>query len=272
MLSGDGAEEREAAVATPRGPALGVQSVSKSFGAVQAVSGVSFDVEPGSFTCLIGPNGAGKSTLLHCIAGFLRHDSGRIVLEGEDVSPWPSHLRARAGLATVFQSATPIGGLDVLGNAMVGCHAWTRNGFTAGILKPPGQRREEHAIREAAREALELVGLARLAHRSATTLPFGQLRLLAIARVLAQRPRVLLLDEPVAGLCAGEKARLREVFLDLKKRGFTQILVEHDMQFVGAVADRVLVLDRGRLIADGPPQQIRHDEQVIAAYLGTATV
>ena len=253
-------------------PALAVDAVSKSFGAVQAVANVSFDVAPGSFTCLIGPNGAGKSTLLHCVSGFLRHDGGRVLLGGEDVSPWPSDRRARAGLATVFQSATPIAGLDVLGNAMVGCHAWTRRGFAAGILKPPAQRREERAIREAAREALELVGLAPLARRSAVGLPFGQLRLLAIARVLAQHPRVLLLDEPVAGLRAGEKARLREVFLDLKERGFTQILVEHDMQFVGAVADRVLVLDRGRLIADGTAQEIRQDETVIAAYLGTATV
>jgi branched-chain amino acid transport system ATP-binding protein len=253
-------------------PALSVDGVVKSFGAVQAVSAATFDVEPGSFTCLIGPNGAGKSTLLHCVAGFLRHDAGRMVLAGEDVSSWTSDRRARAGLATVFQTATPVAGLDVLGNVMIGCHAWTRHGFATGILRTPAQRREEREIREAAEEALELVGLAPLARRSATTLPFGQLRLLAIARVLAQRPRVLLLDEPVAGLRAGEKARLSEVFLDLKARGFTQVLVEHDMQFVGAVAERVLVLDRGRLIADGPPAAIRQDEQVIAAYLGTATV
>jgi len=253
-------------------PALAVEDVSKSFGAVRAVAGVSFEVEPGSLTCLIGPNGAGKSTLLHCVAGFLRHDGGRILLEGDDVSAWPSHRRARAGLATVFQTAKPVGGLDVLGNAMVGCHAWTRKGFAAGILKPPAQRREEREIREAAREALELVGLGPLARRSATTLGFGELRLLAIARVLAQRPRVLLLDEPVAGLRAREKARLREVFLDLRERGFTQILVEHDMQFVGSVAQRVLVLDQGTLIADGSPQEIRQDERVVAAYLGTATV
>jgi branched-chain amino acid transport system ATP-binding protein len=176
------------------------------------------------------------------------------------------------GLATVFQTATPVAGLDVLGNVMIGCHAWTRHGFATGILRTPAQRREEREIRAAAEEALELVGLAPLARRSATTLPFGQLRLLAIARVLAQRPEVLLLDEPVAGLRASEKARLREVFLDLRARGFTQILVEHDMQFVGSVADRVLVLDRGKLIAEGPPAAIRQDERVIAAYLGTATV
>ena len=253
-------------------PALSVDGVVKSFGAVQAVSEPTFDVEAGSLTCLIGPNGAGKSTLLHCISGFLRHDSGRIALRGDDMSGWSSDRRARAGLATVFQTATPVAGLDVLGNAMIGCHAWTRHGFATGILRPPGQRREEREIREAAEDALELVGLAPLARRSATTLPFGQLRLLAIARVLAQRPQVLLLDEPVAGLRAGEKTRLRDVFLDLKERGFTQILVEHDMQFVGSVADRVLVLDRGRLIADGAAAEIRQDEQVIAAYLGTATV
>ena len=265
-------ENRRIVVQMGSEPALCVDGVVKTFGAVRAVDQATFDVEPGSLTCLIGPNGAGKSTLLHCVAGFLRHDSGRILVGADDVSPWPSDRRARAGLATVFQTATPVGGLDVLGNAMIGCHAWTRHGFATGILRTPGQRREEREIRGAAEEALELVGLAPLAHRSATTLPFGQLRLLAIARVLAQRPRLLLLDEPVAGLRAAEKSRLREVFLDLKARGFTQILVEHDMQFVGAVADRVLVLDRGRLIADGPPSAIRHDERVIAAYLGTATV
>lgn len=252
--------------------ALAVEGVAKSFGAVQAVADVSFRIPAGSLTCLIGPNGAGKSTLLHCIAGFLRHDAGRILLGDEDVSSWPSDRRARSGLATVFQAAPAVAGLDVLGNAMVGCHAWTRHGFVAGILRTPRQRREEREIREAAWEALELVGLAKLARRQATGLPFGQLRLLAIARVLAQRPRVLLLDEPVAGLRAAEKARLQEVFLDLRERGFTQILVEHDMQFVGAVADRMLVLDRGRLIADGTPEQVRRDEQVIGAYLGTATV
>ena len=249
--------------------AIEVEAVDKSFGAVQAVDGVSFRVAPGSLTCLIGPNGAGKSTLLHTISGLHQQDAGTIRLDGRDISRWPVHRRARAGLGIVFQSVTPVATLDVLGNAMLGCHAWTRMGFVAGVLRPPAQWREEHAIREAAVEALEVVGLTDLAGRSPEGLPFGQLRLLAIARVLAQRPRVLLLDEPVAGLRAAEKERVVEVFRNLRDRGFTQLLVEHDMQFVGSVAERVIVLDQGRVIADGPPEQVREDERVVSAYLGT---
>ena len=252
-------------------PACEVSGVSKSFGAVRAVEDVSFSVERGSLTCLIGPNGAGKSTLLHCISGFLLPDRGRILLEGDEISRWPAHRRAAAGLGTVFQTTRAIERLDVLSNAMVGCHAWTSSDFLWGILRPPWQRREEREIREAAAEALELVGLERPG-APADSLPLGQLRLLAIARVLAQRPRLLLLDEPVAGLRAGEKRRLMQTFNDLRERGLTQILVEHDMQFVGSVADRVIVLDRGKVIADAGPAEIRQDERVITAYLGTAAL
>jgi branched-chain amino acid transport system ATP-binding protein len=255
-----------------RGAACDVRGVSKAFGAVAAVSDVSLTLERGSLTCLIGPNGAGKSTLLACISGFTRADAGRVHVEGEDVTDWPAYRRAGAGLAVVFQTTRALEHLDVLGNAAVGCHTWTRSGFVAGMLRPPWQWGEERRIRDEALTALAAVGLADRAGAPAATLPLGQLRLLAVARALAQRPRLLLLDEPAAGLRGTEKGKLVEALNALRKRGLTQVLVEHDMQFVGSVAERVVVLDRGRVIADGTPGAVRTDDRVIKAYLGSATL
>jgi branched-chain amino acid transport system ATP-binding protein len=246
--------------------------VSKSFGAVRAVDDVSLTIAAGSLTCLIGPNGAGKSTLLGCISGFHPVDGGVVRVAGRDVTRWPPHRRAQHGLATVFQTTRPLEQLDVLDNAAVGAHVRSRSGFVESMLRPPWQWREEQRVRREAREALEVVALGDRATTPAAALPLGQLRLLAIARALAQRPQLLLLDEPAAGLRTAEKARLIEALQTLRARGLTQVLVEHDMQFVGAIAERVVVLDRGRVIADGPPSEVRTDLRVIEAYLGTTSL
>jgi branched-chain amino acid transport system ATP-binding protein len=247
---------------------LETDQLVKRFGGVAAVDGVSLRVGTGELHGLIGPNGAGKSTLFHLVTGHLRATSGQVVLDGRDVTGLPSYRRARLGIGIAFQSVRLFRGMSVLENVMVGAHAWTRHGFWEALLRLPRHVREEAEVREAAERALEEVGLTGLAGSGVEALPLGRLRELQVARALCSRPRLLLLDEPASGLRAGERARLAALLARLRGSGMTMLLVEHDVAFVAGLASTITVLDRGQVIAEGPPERIRRNPAVIAAYLG----
>ena len=247
---------------------LDAEDLTRRFGGVVAVDRVSLRVGEGELAAVIGPNGAGKSTLFHLITGHLRPDGGRVVLHGRDISGLPPDQRARSGMAIAFQSVRLFRGMTVLENVMVGAHAWTHHGFVSAFLRLPSHRREEVTIRAEAIRALELVGLASEAERLAESLPLGVQRGVQVARALCGRPRVLLLDEPASGLRAAERERLAVVLEGLRAQGLSMLLVEHDVAFVTRLASRITVMDRGRVIAEGSPDEVRRDPVVIGAYLG----
>lgn len=243
--------------------------LSRSFGGVYATDDVSMTVADGELRGVIGPNGAGKSTLFALISGHLRAQRGRIELGGERIDRLPPHLRARRGVATVFQGARLFPEMTVVENVAVGAHARTRAGAASAILRLPRHRREEVEIFASAREALDRVGLADWADRGTDELPLGQQRRMQVARALTARPRLLLLDEPASGLRAGERHDLSLLIRELNDAGMMVLLVEHDVAMVTSLADRITVLDLGRVIAEGTPDEIRRDPAVITAYLGT---
>jgi branched-chain amino acid transport system ATP-binding protein len=249
---------------------LRVEGLSRRFGGVYAVRDVGFQVERGEVRGLIGPNGAGKSTLFHLIAGHLRADKGRVLLRDRPIERLAPEERAARGIAIVYQGDRIFRGMTVRENVMVGAHGKARHGFLEAALQLPRCRREELEIRSRADALLERVGLAELADRPAESLPLGQQRAMQLARALAADPEVLLLDEPAAGLRAAERRHLGRLIREVRARGLTVLLVEHDVALVTSLSDKITVLDLGCVIAEGDPAAIRNDPAVIAAYLGEA--
>ncbi|MCX8156774.1 MAG: ABC transporter ATP-binding protein [Verrucomicrobiae bacterium] len=249
-------------------PLLETHRLRRAFGGLIAVNDVSLNVERGQIKGLIGPNGAGKTTCFNLISGLLRPDAGQVVFDGHDITGWPPFRIARLGMARTFQNPSLFPRLNVLENVMVGCHARTHHDFLSCALRWPGMRREERAIREQALEQLRWLGLESWATRPAHALAFGQRRMVELARALAAQPSLLLLDEPASGLNPSEKVALAETIRQIRARGVTILLVEHDMPLVMSLADDLLVLHFGSAIAEGPPEVIRRNPKVIDIYLG----
>ena len=246
---------------------LRVYDVVRAFDGVRAVDGASLEVEPGSITGLIGPNGAGKSTLFHCISGFLRPQSGRVLLDGKRIDRRAPHRVARAGLIRTFQTPRSLTRMTVLENVLLAAprHRGERLG---GSLAPRARRRERTATARAG-ELLELVRLDGSAGELAGTLSGGQRKLLDLVRALMAEPRILLLDEPMAGVSPNLRVELLQHILALRERdGITLLIVEHDLDFVMRASDRVIVMNDGRVIAHGSPDEVRANERVVDAYLG----
>jgi len=248
---------------------LRVDSVSMSFGGIQALNEVSFDVKAGTIHSVIGPNGAGKTTLFNVITGAYVPDRGRILYEEQEVQGRKVHELVRQGIARTFQNVELFGSMSVLENILVGRHVRTRCGFLGAMGRWSWVKKEEAEAKRRALELLEFVGLVDFAHHRSEDLPFGWQRFLEIGRALGADPRLLLLDEPASGLNAVETQRLGDLLERIRGQGITLLLVEHDMSLTMGISDLIVVLHQGRKLAEGTPKEIQSNDEVIAAYLGS---
>jgi branched-chain amino acid transport system ATP-binding protein len=250
------------------GAALVTERITMQFGGLVAVSQVSLSLATGEITAIIGPNGAGKTTTFDMISGLLRPTGGRIVLFGSDITGWAPHRIAASGLARTFQNVQLFANLNVVENVMASRYCRTRSTFVDAVLGLPRDRAERRRTRQVSEDLLGWVGIAEKRFLMPSELPYGDQRRLEIARALATEPRLIMLDEPSAGMVPGEARGLMDLIGKLKERGLTILLIEHNMSVVMSISDRIVVLNFGEKIAEGRPEEIRKNPDVIEAYLG----
>ncbi len=247
---------------------LEIKKLYRSFGGLQAVFDVSFDVEKGTINAIIGPNGAGKTTLINLISGALKPDSGEVIFNGLHIENLPPYSIAQKGISRTFQNIKLFSNMTVLENIMMGRHVRTNSGFITGLLNLPWSWKEEDSTLEKSRMILEQFKLSEFADRPADSLPFGKQRILEFARAMSMDPELLILDEPAAGLNMNETEELAKVITNVRNSGITILIIEHDMTLIMDISEKIVVLNYGEKIAMGTPEEIQKNSDVIKIYLG----